>query len=66
MNKLDIIMAGFGIDKEPTDNSKDISEEADKKANDIKVKKAKLEEVNADDDDDNDVDGDINNVIEED
>lgn len=45
MNKLDIIMAGFGIDKEPTDTSKDISEEAETKANDIKVKKAKVEEV---------------------
>lgn len=62
MNKLDIIMAGFGIDKEPNDTSKDISEEAEQKANDIKVKKAKVEEVNADDN----VDEDINDVIEED
>lgn len=45
MNKLDIIIAGFGIDKEPTDTSKDISEEVETKANDIKVKKAKVEEV---------------------
>lgn len=63
MNKLDIIMAGFGIDKEPTDTSKDISEEAETKANDIKVKKAKVEEVNENDDN---VDEDINDVIEED
>lgn len=63
MNKLDIIMAGFGVDKEPNDTSKDISEEAEQKANDIKVKKAKVEEVNADDDN---VDEDINDVIEED
>lgn len=63
MNKLDIIMAGFGVDKEPNDTSKDISEEAEQKANDIKVKKAKVEEVNADD---NSVDEDINDVIEED
>lgn len=61
MNKLDIIMAGFGVDKEPNDTSKDISEEAEQKANDIKVKKAKVEEVN-----DNNVDEDINDVIEED
>lgn len=63
MNKLDIIMAGFGVDKEPNDTSKDISEEAEQKANDIKVKKAKVEEVNADGDN---VDEDINDVIEED
>lgn len=63
MNKLDIIMAGFGVDKEPNDTSKDISEEAEQKANDIKVKKAKVEEVNADNDN---VDEDINDVIEED
>ena len=63
MNKLDIIMAGFGVDKEPNDTSKDISEEAEQKANDIKVKKAKVEEVNTDDDN---VDEDINDVIEED
>lgn len=63
MNKLDIIMAGFGVDKEPNDTSKDISEEAEQKANDIKVKKAKVEEVNADNDN---VDDDINDVIEED
>lgn len=62
MNKLDIIMAGFGIDKEPTDNSKDISEEAETKANEIKVKKAKMEEVTEDDN----IDEDINDVIEED
>lgn len=62
MNKLDIIMAGFGIEKEPKDNSKDISEEAEQKANDIKVKKAKVEEVTEDDN----VDEDINDVIEED
>lgn len=60
MNKLDIIMAGFGIDKEPTDTSKDISEEAETKANDIKVKKAKMEEVIEDDN------KDIEEVIEED
>lgn len=63
MNKLDIIMAGFGVNKEPNDTSKDISEEAEQKANDIKVKKAKVEEVNADNDN---VDEDINDVIEED
>lgn len=63
MNKLDIIMAGFGVDKEPNDTSKDISEEVEQKANDIKVKKAKVEEVNADNDN---VDEDINDVIEED
>lgn len=63
MNKLDIIMAGFGVDKEPNDTSKDISEEAEQKANDIKVKKAKVEEVNVNDDN---VDDDINDVIEED
>lgn len=62
MNKLDIIMAGFGVDKEPNDTSKDISEEAEREANDIKVKKAKVEEVNAD----NDNVDDINDVIEED
>lgn len=65
MNKLDIIMAGFGIDKKSTDKSKDISEEAEQKANDIKVKKAKVEEVKEDDNEDIDND-DINNVIEED
>lgn len=63
MNKLDIIMAGFGVDKEPNDTSKDISEEAEQKANDIKVKKAKVEEVNVNDDN---VGEDINDVIEED
>lgn len=63
MNKLDIIMAGFGVDKEPNDTSKDISEEAEQKANDIKVKKAKVEEVNVNDDN---VDENINDVIEED
>lgn len=62
MNKLDIIMAGFGVDKEPNDTSKDISEEAEQKANDIKVKKAKVEEVT---EDDNNVE-DIEEVIEED
>lgn len=63
MNKLDIIMAGFGIEKEPKDTSKDISEEAEQTANDIKVRKAKVEEVNLND---NNVDEDINDVIEED
>lgn len=65
MNKLDIIMAGFGVGKEPDDTSKDISEEAEQKANDIKVKKAKVEEVNVDGDGDN-VDENIIDVIEED
>lgn len=60
MNKLDVIMAGFGIDKEPKDKSADISEEAEKKANDIKVKKAKVEEVIKEENND-----DINDVIEE-
>lgn len=63
MNKLDIIMAGFGVDKEPNDTSKDISEEAEQTANDIKVRKAKVEEVNLNNDN---VDEDINDVIEED
>lgn len=63
MNKLDIIIAGFGVGKEPNDTSKDISEEVEQRANDIKVRKAKVEEVNADNDN---VDEDINDVIEED
>ena len=58
-SKLDLIMDGFGISKEPTDTSKDISEQAEKESNNIKVKKATLEEV------DETTTEEIENVVDE-
>lgn len=42
MNKLDAIMQGFGITEDVADTSKDISEDAEKESNNIKVKKAEV------------------------
>lgn len=44
-SKLDVIMTGFGIEKEPDDTSKDISEDVEKASNNFKVNKATVEET---------------------
>lgn len=45
MDKLDLIMSAFEVEKKEADNSKDISEEVEEKSNDFKVKEPTIETI---------------------